>query len=89
MLLSANWRITDEGSLEGSMTDDDASRARSLMQDCRIARVDTGHGSAATPSQQEKGTSEQQESGRADKQRQVRSGVRKFAVHPPVRIGSV
>ncbi|WP_392507772.1 alpha/beta fold hydrolase [Naumannella halotolerans] len=43
-LVHANWRVTGDGILEGAMTDDDASRACGLMGDCRLARVDTGHG---------------------------------------------
>lgn len=44
ILVHANWRITDAGILEGAMTDEDATRACELMTDCRIERVDTGHG---------------------------------------------
>ncbi|WOP19348.1 alpha/beta hydrolase [Raineyella sp. LH-20] len=44
ILVHANWRITDAGILEGAMTDDDAARACGLLTDCRIVRVDTGHG---------------------------------------------
>ncbi len=44
ILIHANWRITDAGILEGAMTDEDAKRACGLMADCRIQRVNTGHG---------------------------------------------
>jgi pimeloyl-ACP methyl ester carboxylesterase len=44
ILIHANWRMTDAGILEGAMTDEDAARAAALMADCRIERVDTGHG---------------------------------------------
>lgn len=44
ILVHANWRITDDGILEGAMTDDDAARACELMADCTLERVDTGHG---------------------------------------------
>ncbi|MGB2920182.1 MAG: alpha/beta hydrolase [Mycobacterium sp.] len=44
ILVHANWRITDRDILEGAMTDDDASRACAALPDCRIERVDTGHG---------------------------------------------
>jgi pimeloyl-ACP methyl ester carboxylesterase len=43
-LVHANWRTTDDGILEGAMTDDDAARALDLLPDCIIERVDTGHG---------------------------------------------
>lgn len=44
ILIHANWRISDDGILEGAMTDDDASRALSVLADARLERVDTGHG---------------------------------------------
>lgn len=44
ILVHANWKVTDDGILEGAMTDDDAARACGLLRDCRIERVDTGHG---------------------------------------------
>ncbi|AOS61987.1 alpha/beta fold hydrolase [Actinoalloteichus hymeniacidonis] len=44
ILVHANWRITDAGILEGAMTDDDASRACTALPNCRIERVNTGHG---------------------------------------------
>jgi pimeloyl-ACP methyl ester carboxylesterase len=44
ILVHANWRITEAGILEGAMTDEDAARACGLMADCRLERVDTGHG---------------------------------------------
>ena len=43
ILVHANWKITDAAILEGTMTEDDASRACAALQDCRIERVDTGH----------------------------------------------
>ncbi|MGY2004522.1 alpha/beta fold hydrolase [Blastococcus sp. SYSU DS1024] len=44
ILVHANWRITDDGILEGAMTDDDAARAGEPIAQCTIERVDTGHG---------------------------------------------
>lgn len=44
ILIHANWRLTDDGILEGAMTDDDASWAMSLLPRARMERVDTGHG---------------------------------------------
>ena len=44
ILVHANWRITDDGILEGAMTDDDAARAGELIERCTVERVDTGHG---------------------------------------------
>jgi pimeloyl-ACP methyl ester carboxylesterase len=44
ILVHANWRITEEGILEGAMTDEDAARASALLAECRLQRVDTGHG---------------------------------------------
>ncbi|WP_300266644.1 alpha/beta hydrolase [Microbacterium sp.] len=44
ILIHANWRITDDGVLEGAMTDDDAARALADLPDARLERVDTGHG---------------------------------------------
>lgn len=43
-LVHANWRVTDDGILEGAMTDADAARAAGLLTCCRTVRVDTGHG---------------------------------------------
>lgn len=43
-LVHARWRTTDEGILEGAMTDEDAARARAALEDCQLQRVDTGHG---------------------------------------------
>ena len=43
-LVHARWRVTDEGILEGAMTDQDAARARAALADCQLRRVDTGHG---------------------------------------------
>lgn len=42
-LVHANWRITEQGILEGAMTDDDAQRASGLLADNRLERVLTGH----------------------------------------------
>lgn len=44
ILVHANWRITDARILEGAMTDDDAARACAAVPNCRLERVDTGHG---------------------------------------------
>lgn len=44
ILIHANWRISDDGILEGAMTDDDAARALAALADARLERVDTGHG---------------------------------------------
>lgn len=43
-LVHANWRVAGHGILEGAMTADDAARARATIRDCRLERVDTGHG---------------------------------------------
>ena len=44
ILIHTNWRITEQGILEGAMTDDDAKTTCDLMEDCQIERVSTGHG---------------------------------------------
>lgn len=44
ILVHANWKVTEDGLLEGAMTDQDASRACESLQDCRIERVNKGHG---------------------------------------------
>ncbi len=43
-LVHARWRVTEDGILEGAMTDADAARAQAALADCHLERVDTGHG---------------------------------------------
>lgn len=44
ILVHADWRITDDGILEGAMTDDVAALACNTLVDCSLVRVQTGHG---------------------------------------------
>lgn len=44
VLIHANWEVDADGILRAAMNDNDAERARSLLQNVEFHRVDSGHG---------------------------------------------
>ncbi len=43
LLIQANFKIADDGMLDGAMSQEQADRAVSLVKDCRYVKVDAGH----------------------------------------------